>query len=107
MKNTAKTAKSIVAAALCSALTLGITAAPALAATAEPEVVVLVAQSVGSDDAINAAVDASPLWWCDVAAVDWYYDCSANDYVVTITSYGGVSYTVWVDAATGAAWAIA
>jgi len=26
---------------------------------------------------------------------------------VTITSYGGVSYTVWVDAATGAAWAIA
>ena len=100
-------AKSIVAAALAAALAAGTAAAPALAFAA-PNVkeapVAIVAQSVGSDDAIASAVDASPLTWCDVAGVDWYYDCGRDDYVVTLTSTWGDVWVFWVDAATGVAY---
>ena len=100
-------AKSIVAAALAAALAAGTAAAPALALAApnvEEAPVAIVAQSVGSDDAIASAVDASPLTWCDVAGVDWYYDCGRDDYVVTLTSTWGDVWVFWVDAATGVAY---
>ena len=103
-------AKGIVAAAIAAALTAGIAAAPALAApcvTTEQAPIAVVAQSVGSDDAICAAVDATPITWCDVYATDWYYDCGRNDYVVTVTANWGDSWVVWVDAATGAAYLMA
>ena len=100
-------AKRIVA-AIAAALAAGTAAAaPALALAApkdEQDAVTIVAQSVGSDDAIASAVDASPLTWCDVAGVDWYYDCGRDDYVVTLTSYWGDVWTYWVDAATGVAY---
>ena len=106
LKNNATKA---VTAALAAALTAGVSVAPALAFPA-PEApagdVAIVAQSVGSDDAINAAVDASPLYWADVAGVDWYYDCVRDDYVVTLTAFTGAQWVVWVDAATGVAYAI-
>ena len=108
---TKNTARNLVAAALVAALATGATAAPALAAEAsapapEPEVA-LVAQSVSSDYAIDVAVDASPLYWGEVSACDWYYDCVTDDYVVTLYSVYGGSYVVWVDATTGIAWQIA
>ena len=111
---TKNTAKSIVAAALVAALATGATAAPAFAAEAAapaPEApnaaVALVAQSVSSDYAIDAAVDASPLYWYEVSSYDFYYDACTDDYVVNLYSVYGEWYTVWVDATTGAAWQIA
>ena len=100
-------AKSVVAAAIAAALAAGSVAGTALAApaaTTEQAPVALVAQSVGSDDAIASAIDASPLCGCDVAYVDWYYDCGRDDYVVTLTSYWGDVWTYWVDAQTGVAY---
>ena len=100
-------AKSIIAAAIAAALTAGSAAGIALAAPAagaEQTTVALVAQSVGSDDAISAAVDASPLYWCEVANVSWYYDYSRDDYVVTLTADWGDVWTYWVDAQTGIAY---
>ena len=110
-KNTAKTAKNLVAAALVAALATGATATPAFAAEAAapaPEpAIALVAQSVSSDYAIDAAVDASPLYWYEVSSYDFYYDACTDDYVVNLYSVYGEWYTVWVDATTGAAWQIA
>ena len=101
-------ARGIVAAAIAAALAAGTAAAPALALAAPDNdgeaPVAVVAQSVGSDDAIASAVDASPLTWCDVAGVDWYYDCGRDDYVVTLTSTWGEVWVFWVDAATGVAY---
>jgi hypothetical protein len=100
-------AKSIVAAAIAAAIAAGTAVAPALAApvpTTEDATVAIVAQSVGSDDAIASAIDASPLYGCDVAYVDWYYDCGRDDYVVTLTSYWGDVWTYWVDAQSGVAY---
>ena len=104
-------ARGIVAAAIAAALAAGTAAAPALALAAPSNVeeapIAVVAQSVGSDDAICAAVDATPITWCDVYATDWYYDCGRDDYVVTVTANWGDSWVVWVDAATGAAYLMA
>ena len=100
-------AKGIVAAAIAAALTAGTVAGTALAspiAQVDEAPVAIIAQRVGSDDAIDAAVDASPLYWCDVACVDWYYDCGRDDYVVTLTANWGDVWTYWVDAATGIAY---
>ena len=104
------TAKGIVAAAIAAALTAGTAAAPALAypyVRSQEAPVAIVAQSVGSDDAIAAAVDATPICWVDVSATDWYYDCDRDDYVVTVTATWGDSWVVWVDAATGNAYLMA
>ena len=107
------TAKSIVAAALAAALAAGTAVAPALAAettSPAPEAqaqTALVAQSVSSDYAVDAAVAATPLtYWDEVNAVDWYYDAGSDDYVVTVYSVYGTWWTVWVDATTGSAWSI-
>lgn len=101
-------AAKAVAAALVAALTAGAATAPAVA-LAQPATndVAIVAQSVGSDDAINAAVVACPFGWDSVMSVGWDYDPSSDDYVVTVTAYSGESHVVWVDAATGDAWAMA
>ena len=106
---TKNNATKAVAAALAAALAAGTAVAPALAfpaPEAASEDVAIVAQSVGSDDALNSAMDACPICWGDAASVDWYYDCGSDDYVVTITAYWGDSWVVWVDAATGVAYAI-
>ena len=107
MKSTTSAAKAV-ACALACALSAGACALPAAAmADTLPEGPAVVAQSVGSDDAIDAAVDYSPLYWADVASVDWCYDCARDDYVVTLTAWWGDAWVVWVDAATGIAYAIA
>ena len=101
------TAKSIVAAALASALAIGAAAAPAMAATVTvPEETPIVAQSCSSDWAVDAAVLASPIDWGDVSSVDWYYDAGTDDYVVTVVSWWGDWWEVRVDAQTGCAWSI-
>ena len=111
-KNVKSTAKSLVAAALAAALAAGGAVAPALAAEATgpaPEApVALVAQSVSSDYAIDEAVAATPLtYWDEVESVDWYYDASSDNYVVTVYSVYGNWWEVWVNATTGIAWQIA
>ena len=107
---TKSTAKSIVAAALAAALAASTAVAPALAAEAAapaPEAqTALVAQSVSSDYAVDVAVAASPIYWDEVSAFDWYYDCGTDDYVVTLYSVYGGYYVVRVDATTGCAWSI-
>lgn len=100
-------AAKAVAAALVAALTTGAATAPAVALAQPADDVAIVAQSVGSDDAINAAVVACPFGWDSVMSVGWDYDPSSDDYVVTVTAYSGESHVVWVDAATGDAWAMA
>ena len=110
---TKKNATQAVVAALVCALTAGAgIAVPAIAlAEPEPAEVAIVAQCVGecvsSDDAIDAAVIACPVGWDSVAAIDWDYEPVNDDYVVTVTAYSGAQWTVWVDAASGIAYAIA
>ena len=106
---TKKNATQAVAAALAAALAAGSFAAPALAFPA-PEAagdgVAIVAQGVTDQDAINAAVDRSPLYWDDITCVECYYDAESDDYVVTLTAFTGVKWFVRVDAATGVAYSI-
>ena len=96
-------AKGIVAAAIAAALAAGTAAAPALALAAPDNV----EEAPIAVVALCAAVDATPITWCDVYATDWYYDCGRDDYVVTVTANWGDSWVVWVDAATGAAYLMA
>ena len=108
---TKKNAAQVVAATLVAALTAGTAAAAPAVAIAEPaqgqDQVAIVAQSVGSDDAVDAAVVACPVGWESVSAIDWDYEPCNNDYVVTVYTYSGAWWTVWVDAATGIPYAIA
>ena len=107
---TKKYVTQAIAAALTAALGFGTVAAPATAlafpAPKANESVAIVAQTVTDEDAINAAVDRSPLYWDDVTCVACYYDESRDDYVMTITAFTGMSWTVWVDATTGVAYEI-
>lgn len=102
-----KSATKAVAAVLMAALSMGSVAMPA-AAMAEtlPDSGAIVAQSVGSDDAIEAALDTCPVAASDVASVTWYYDEPRNDYVVTVTAISGDWWVVWVDVTTGIVWQI-
>ena len=113
---TTKPAAQTVTAALVAALTLA-AATPAIAfASPLRESPAIQAQSYGTspdadrcvsfDVACRAAIELCPIGPDEVASTDWFYDSSIDDYVVTVTARSGQWWVVWVNAATGEAYAI-